>query len=233
MAGQPNEMVGPSAAPAPAACEDEDDVETEVRTVLRSCIHSVAMRHFVESHQPLFAELEQIERRLWAHEEVRHSMRLKQAQSRSAGRSRQRSHDAARGDGGGAEHGANGASGRQRRRLVQKVMDQSDDAEQRLSALHRRMQDIATGSVAASTSKLGGLSIGSGSVPTRQRATKCKGATPSASGHTPSPFASHAESLLPAAPARSQCAPCSGRTALRPASVLRLCCCARGRPDLA
>ena len=49
----------------------------------------------------------------------------------------------------------------------------------------------------------------SGSTNSRSRSVPCgskssKGATPSASGQSVSPFASHAESLLPATPPRSQ-----------------------------
>ena len=148
-----------------------------------------------------------MQRGLWAHDEWKHTQRQKHALSRGAGRTRQRSFDIIEGG------SALGGGARSRRRpLVQKAVEAPYDSEQKRVALHRRMQDLAAtgisipklsgglGVVTDSCGLAGGTAFGSA------KRGKCKGATPSAAAGTPSPFSSHAESLLPATPVRSQCA---------------------------
>ena len=48
----------------------DEDVEKEVEAVLASCVYSVSVRYFAEENQELFEQLEALQRRVWAKDEV-------------------------------------------------------------------------------------------------------------------------------------------------------------------
>ena len=181
----------------PVRLRDEDeDVESACSSVLRQCVHLVAMRHFVETNRSLFIELEDRQSRLFSHDEWKHGQVQKKALARG------RSEAAAPAT---LKQAGNHTKGQLRRSAEKSSADQS-----RGTALNKRMQDLAVSCCGSSSSSNsgggGGGSSGSSSAPgVAARRGKCKGATPSATGVTPSPFGSYAESLLPASPpVRSQ-----------------------------
>ena len=48
----------------------EEDTHAEVCAVVAGLVYSVSVRNFCEENQQLFEELEVLQRRLWAHDEV-------------------------------------------------------------------------------------------------------------------------------------------------------------------
>ena len=49
----------------------DEDIEKEVEAVVASCVYSVAARHFVDENRDLFEQLEAMQLRVWAKDEVR------------------------------------------------------------------------------------------------------------------------------------------------------------------
>lgn len=188
----------------PGAAEDP---EAEIRHILAGCVRAVAYRHFVENNLDMFTELEERQRRAWAHDEWRHQQRNKNPAQVSvagrAGRSRLVGRDANTTE--NSQGSASGSNGGRTRRGGRKWGETPDEA---VAALRRRMQDLNMGLSGNSGSKGlasgcgGGAGGGSGTGGSTRR-NKCKSATP-IQGAMPSSFASHAESLLPQTPPRSQ-----------------------------
>ena len=50
---------------------EEEDAESEVKQVLSSCIHSVAMRSFWDDNHELIEQLEILQHKEWIRDEVR------------------------------------------------------------------------------------------------------------------------------------------------------------------
>ena len=66
----------------PVRVRDEDeDVESAVRSVIAQCLQLVAMRDFVDNNRHLIDDLEELQRRTWAHDEWKHSQQQKKALS--------------------------------------------------------------------------------------------------------------------------------------------------------
>ena len=177
----------PSAAPqlnhAVAAAGAAEDIDSEVEAVLRGCVQSVAMRYFIETNGPLFAELEEMQNHLWAQDEWKHSQRHKHAIVMAARQSKQAAattHGTSAGGSGGGGSGSNARS-----RKSRGGNGATDDSDTKLAALHRRMHDLNLGSLSSAGggkgSSGGGGGSGSGgggggSAPPSRRG-KCKGAT--------------------------------------------------------
>ena len=196
----------------PVRVRDEDeDVESAVRSVIAQCLQLVAMRDFVDNNRHLIDDLEELQRRTWAHDEWKHSQQQKKAlsggrhaaalQQAGSGNAKSQPRKGTQKD--SAPH-RSGKEGTQKDREAALAKEGYCAAE---AALYARGSKAA----AAGGSSAGGASSSSASgsmLDGAARRSKCKGATPATVkgvAVAPSPFGSYAESLLPAAPAvRSQ-----------------------------
>ena len=176
-------MDGPSNKSLIDPGEDEDDVESICTNVLRSLVHTVAMKVVMEQQPKLTRDLEELQRKSWAHDEK--VFQRHQARAAKAGRPRVTTSS--------SDASAPAAA--------------AESAVSAKPAKGRRQKDESPLAAMSGLGTSGGGSSsngGSGRPSEYRRKQSSKGATPSASGQSVSPFASHAESLLPATPPRSQ-----------------------------
>ena len=176
-------MDGPSNKSLIDPGEDEDDVESICTNVLRSLVHTVAMKVVMEQQPKLTRDLEELQRKSWAHDEK--VFQRHQARAAKAGRPRVTSSS--------SDASAPAAA--------------AESAVSAKPAKGRRQKDESPLAAMSGLGTSGGGSSsngGSGRPSEYRRKQSSKGATPSASGQSVSPFTSHAESLLPATPPRSQ-----------------------------
>lgn len=242
---------------------EEEDAESEVKQVLSSCIHSVAMRSFWDDNHELIEQLEILQHKEWIRDEVRpacsrttmplptradqyscdpvfqlrYAQRMNKALGASrAGRRAPAKSDVGLGDSplatgqtgnasssaGGAAGGGSGSGGSscsggvtsgatvsaksgRRGKPGQRDDEAASDRLHSISQLSRRVAERLPDASLGDAASLGAkASLGSG-VPRR---AKCKSATPvqgMVQGGQPGPaWSSHADSLLPSTPARSQ-----------------------------
>ena len=157
----------PSAAPqlnhAVAAAGAAEDIDSEVEAVLRGCVQSVAMRYFIETNGPLFAELEEMQNHLWAQDEWKHSQRHKHAIVMAARQSKQAAATTHGTSAGGSGGGGSVSNARSRKSRGGKADGATDDSDTKLAALHRRMHDLNLGSLSSTGGGKGSSSGGGGS----------------------------------------------------------------------
>ena len=204
-----------------AEVEGEDDIDAEVLHVLRGMVHSVAMRHFVESERHLFDELEAQQQRAWAQDESRHAQRNQRAQNAQRRATRHRLQHACgtqnvecdSASAGNSSSSSSAGASRGRRSCA----SGSGPTGSQASALQRRVHDLNVGNLSLTagshTASKGSSSGGSGGRAAAGDRLSCgsggggaagrrsvKAPTPVQGQPTALPFATHAESLLPSTP---------------------------------